>query len=418
MGRKKLILLASCMFVTGALGQAVSTSIVGMIIGRSVVGCGVGAASFIAPLYIGELAPRQWRGRLVTVSSLFITGGQVLAYVLGWLLSTPKGGWRWLVGLGAVPAILQLAMLIFIPESARWLVKSGQVSGAEIVLTKTYGSGPRSKAVIGRILCDIQQEVQKEELLTKASSTSAASDLLSVGRHRRALMISCMLMAGQQICGFNSLMYYSATIFSLVGFASPTLTSLSIAIANFLFTLVAFCVIDQIGRRRTLLLSIPWMAIGLLASAFAFKFVDLQTMTSIDSFDPKLHTPRWAASLLVMSLILYVSAYALGLGNVPWQQGELFSLRVRSVGSSLSSGTNWLANTVVGLTFLPMMDFLTPTFTFAFYALVCAVTWIGIWHCYPETAGLRLEEVGQLLDTDWGVDDSVERFRASKAQRT
>lgn len=115
LGRKRIILLADALFVLGALWQAFSTTVWGMILGRSVIGLAVGSASFVTPLYISEIAPAQWRGRLVTVSSLFITGGQVVAYLVGWAFSRVDGGWRWMVGLGAVPAVLQLLALLFMP---------------------------------------------------------------------------------------------------------------------------------------------------------------------------------------------------------------------------------------------------------------------------------------------------------------
>lgn len=115
LGRKRVILIADALFVLGALWQALSTTVWGMILGRSIIGLAVGSASFVTPLYISEIAPAQWRGRLVTVSSLFITGGQVVAYLIGWAFSQVNGGWRWMVGLGAVPAILQLLALLFMP---------------------------------------------------------------------------------------------------------------------------------------------------------------------------------------------------------------------------------------------------------------------------------------------------------------
>jgi SP family myo-inositol transporter-like MFS transporter 13 len=102
--------------------------------------------------------------------------------------------------------------------------------------------------------------------------------------------------------------------------------------------------------------------------------------------------------------MIYVAAYALGLGNVPWMQSELFSLSVRSTGSGIATATNWGANFVVGLTFLPLMDILTPPWTFALYALICAVGYVLVWRCYPETTRLSLEEAASLLEDDgWGV---------------
>jgi SP family myo-inositol transporter-like MFS transporter 13 len=214
----------------------------------------------------------------------------------------------------------------------------------------------------------------------------------------------------------NSLMYFSATIFSLVGFSSPTLTSLSIASTNFLLTLVALLLIDIVGRRRILLYSIPIMVIGLVISSVAFSFIKLPSDTnqtgpspSDDDTDSDPLSSRTAPLLVLGSLILYVSGYAIGLGNVPWQQSELFPLSVRSLGSGLATATNWGANFIVGLTFLPMMEWLSPSWTFVIYAVVCVVGWTAIWKIYPETKGLSLEETGELLADGWGVKESMRR---------
>lgn len=113
--------------------------------------------------------------------------------------------------------------------------------------------------------------------------------------------------------------------------------------------------------------------------------------------------------LVLASIMLYVGAYALGMGNVPWMQSELFPLSVRSLGSALSTSTNWGANFIVGLTFLPMMVFLTPPWTFVIYAVICIGGWVCIWFIYPETKGLSLEETGALLADGWGVKESLRR---------
>jgi len=209
-------------------------------------------------------------------------------------------------------------------------------------------------------------------------------------------------------------MYFSATIFALVGFKSPTLTSLCIAATNFAFTVVAFHYIDRVGRRRILLLSIPVMVIGLAVCALAFLFIHLPTQeshasTDLETKNPEPNTP-WPL-VIVLSMVVYVASYAVGLGNVPWQQSELFPLSVRSLGSALATATNWGSNFVIGLTFLPMMEFVTPTGTFALYALICVGAWMVVWRIYPETAGLGLEEVGGLLKETWGVEESLRKFR-------
>lgn len=422
-----------------------------MIAGRSIVGLAVGAGSFVAPLYIAELSPSPFRGRLVTLNVLFITLGQVVAYIMGWLFvkyGNEATGWRWMVGLGAVPAAAQCLVMLVMPETPRWLVMVGREDEARETINKVFGAGIGVKGMVERVLKGIEQEVREEEEAKRGrmrgqskkdakSWSSGAKDnwaeLLRIPGNRRALTIACLLQGLQQLCGFvssplpyasiscpntkqNSLMYFSATIFTLMGFASPTLTSLTIAITNFVTTCLALVLIDRIGRRRILLYTIPIMTLGLLLCSCGFLFIDLPS--DLNATNPSstatAHTSvplsqRTAPLLVLVSLMVYVGAYALGLGNVPWMQSELFPLSVRSLGSGLSTSTNWGANFVVGLTFLPMMQWLTPAWTFVVYAVVCVGGWVAIWCIYPETKGLSLEGTGALLADGWGVKASIRR---------
>ncbi|KAI9644195.1 hypothetical protein NHQ30_007549 [Ciborinia camelliae] len=424
LGRKRVVLLADLAFVIGALIQAITSSVWGMILGRSIVGLAVGAGSFVAPLYISELAPSMWRGRLVVLNVLFITLGQVVAYIVGWAFvewGSLETGWRWMVGLGAVPAAVQILVMMFMPETPRWLVQVGRVDEGRSVLSKVFGTGPEMQKVVDGVLKGIEREVREEDEAkrlrgmnrkNKGSEDSWISDgkdsweeLIGVAGNRRALTIACLLQGLQQLCGFNSLMYFSATIFTILGFSSPTLTSLSVALTNFILTCAALVLIDRIGRRRILLISIPIMILGLLLCSIGFHFMDLpSTLSPISSTSTSTSTSSRIPPLIILTAImLYTASFALGLGNVPWMQSELFPLSVRSLGSSLSTCTNWSANFIIGLTFLPMMEFLSPTWTFVVYAGVCAIGWCCIWWVYPETKGMGLEEVGVLLKDGWGV---------------
>ncbi|KAI1344021.1 putative MFS myo-inositol transporter [Xylariaceae sp. FL0016] len=395
-GRKPVILLADILFILGALVQAYTSTISGMVVGRSIVGAGVGAASFVTPLYLAELAPAAHRGLVVTMNSMSVTLGQVVAYIIGWIFAEhgdPSVGWRYMVGLGAIPALLQCMLLLFMPETPRWLVRMGRSNEARTVIHRTAGSDPDALHITDHVLKDIEVEVREEENSTKLSSQTGWNELFTVPKNRRALTIACLVQGLQQFCGFNSLMYFSATIFSILGFSIPTLTSLSVAATNFIFTVVALLLIDRIGRRRILLYSIPFMIIGLLLSSLGFSSTDISSGEVNTS----------AAITILISIMLYVAAYALGLGNVAWLQSELFPLNVRSLGSGLATATNWLANFIVGLTFLPLMDTLMPSWTFVLYAVICVAGWLAIWMIYPETGGLTLEEVTGLLEDGWGV---------------
>ena len=216
-GRKAIILVADLLFAIGALCQAVSDGVPAMIFGRTVVGIAVGGASLVVPLYISELSPSAFRGKLVTISTLFITLGQVVAYFIGYMLSLQKGGWRWMVGLGALPAVIQFGLLIILPESPRWLAKAERIQEARNVLQKVYGKG--KEGIVEGVLRAIKKEISEEELTNDDVAISLSGNILQVqfaqirnrfaelfhvGANRRALTIACLLQGLQQLCGFVS----------------------------------------------------------------------------------------------------------------------------------------------------------------------------------------------------------------------
>ena len=406
-GRLVVIGIADALFIVGALIQAFAGSVALMIAGRASVGAAIGLASTASPLYIAEIAPAKIRGRLVTIQSLCITGGQVTAYLAGWVLTRLPNGWRWLVGLGAGPAAIQLFLLAFMAESPRWLVQTNQIHRARLVLETTYSDrNSGSESLVSCLLARICNELSEQKRISP--TVSVWGRVTSTPHSRRALIIACGLQALQQLCGFNSLMYFSATIFQLVGFRSPIATSVIVAATNFLFTVLAFSYIDRIGRRKILLLSMPVMVFGLLISACAFAMLDLHDAGKSAVHAPETK-PAWSMTLLG-SLVLYVAAYAVGLGCVPWQQSELFPFQSRSLGSGFATATNWASNFLVGLSFLPMLELVGASTTFVTYAVFCGTGWCVIWAIYPETAGLELERVGELLTVGWQVQESVDRF--------
>lgn len=214
-GRRVIIIAADLLFVVGALWQAFTNSVSGMVIGRTVVGFAVGGASLVVPMYISELSPSAFRGKLVTLSTLLITLGQMVAYVIGYVLSQQPGGWRWMVGLGAAPAGLQFFLMITLPESPRWLVKAGNPTKARKVLQSVYMAG--TDKVVEGVLHAIKTEIIEEEATSIDVSTTVtgnglqswlvrtrnrSAELFHVGGNRRALTIACLLQGLQQLCGF------------------------------------------------------------------------------------------------------------------------------------------------------------------------------------------------------------------------
>lgn len=228
LGRKRVILYADLLFIAGALLQSLSSSVLVMILGRSIVGAAIGAASFVVPMYISELAPAAHRGRLVTMNSVFVTGGQVVAYVVGWAFTefgNRETGWRWMVGLGATPALLQTVLILFMPDTPRWLVRAGRIDEARDVVRRVAGRGAVGAAAAAAaadvVIKDIELEVREEEQAQRARRRGVGSmakgswldgwdELLTVRRNRRALAIACMLQGLQQLCGFvgHSILFF------------------------------------------------------------------------------------------------------------------------------------------------------------------------------------------------------------------
>ena len=220
LGRKRVLLLADIAFILGAVVQAATSSVVGMIAGRSIVGLAVGAGSFVAPFYIAELAPAPFRGRLVTLNILFVTLGQVVAYIVGWAFvewGNENTGWRWMVGLGALPAAVQCWVMLVMPETPRWLVQVGRHDEARSVLNKVFGAGIEIQRMVDHVLRGIENEVREEEEAKRGrlrgqskkgttnwltGSKDNWKELFRVGGNRRALTIACLLQGLQQLCGF------------------------------------------------------------------------------------------------------------------------------------------------------------------------------------------------------------------------
>ena len=185
-------------------------------------------------------------------------------------------------------------------------------------------------------------------------------------------------------------MYFSATLFALLNFTNPTATSILIALTNLLFTLLAFTLIDRLGRRPILLLTIPFMAIGLLLSAYSFSHI---LTSKPSSKQTSANGPTGYALLALTSLTVYVGAYALGIGTVPWTaQSELFKMQHRGLGAGIATAVNWAGNFIVGITFLGLLEGVGSWGVFGGYAGICVVGWVGVWLWFGERGGRELED--------------------------
>lgn len=420
-GRRPVLGIADVLFMGGAMGQAVSHTVWNMIGCRFLIGIGVGLASCVAPLYIQEISPTRLRGSMVVLNMVMITLGQVIAYGIDAGFANVSAGWRWMVGLGSVPAALQLALLVHLPESPRVLVRRGNMEAARKVLSRVYAlaSSEQVDLKLKVLHATVKQSI---EIANSTTFWQRLGSLFSDPINRRALVIACGMQAFQQLCGFNTLMYYSASLFQEIGFNQPTAVGLIISGTNFLFTLfalntdVAFSgngrYIDVVGRRRIMVFSAPGMVFGLALASIAFHYMTIHTGGNLAT---GVQYPQGWASIVLLSMIIFVASYATGLGNVPWQQGELFSLDVRGIGTSLSTATNWAANLLIGSTYLSLISAITPSGAFGFYAGLCFLGWLFCVCCFPDVSGLSLEEVQRVFKAGYGIKES-ERLKRAKRE--
>lgn len=403
-GRKPVIMGSNLLFVVGSVIQCAANTVWTMIGGRFVMGFGVGIGSLIAPLYIGEMAPSRFRGRLVIINVIAITGGQLVAYAIGAGLTHVHNGWRILVGLSIIPPVIQLFVFFFLPETPRFLIMTNKLEKAAKVIGKTHNESDE-ELIQTKIL-----EIQSANAIIPGSNPfqktwNAIKEIHRVPSNFRALVIGCGLQGIQQFTGFNSLMYFSATVFETIGFKNSTAVSLIVAGTNFIFTSIAFFVIDRVGRRRILLIGVTGMILSLVMCAVAFHFLDIH----FSGHNAIVETNGISGTgvAIIVGMILYVASYALGIGNVPWQQSELFPQSVRGVGSAYCTAVNWSGSLVIASTFLTMLENITPTGTFSFFAGLSFVSLIFVFFCYPELSGLKLEETQEILTGGFNIKASL-----------
>ncbi|XP_044279321.1 proton myo-inositol cotransporter isoform X5 [Varanus komodoensis] len=267
-GRRICILLASFIFTAGAALLAAAQDKETLLGGRIVVGLGIGIASMTVPVYIAEVAPPHLRGRLVTINTLFITGGQFFASVIDGAFSyLPKNGWRYMLGLSAVPAVIQFFGFLFLPESPRWLIQKGQTQKARRILSRMRGN-----QAIDEEYDSIKNNIEEEEKEDGAGGP-VIYRMLTYPPTRRELIVGCSLQMFQQLAGINTVMYYSATILQMSGVQDDRLAiwlAAVTAFTNFIFTLIGVWLVEKVGRRKLTLGSLAGTMVALVILALGF----------------------------------------------------------------------------------------------------------------------------------------------------
>jgi MFS transporter, SP family, arabinose:H+ symporter len=370
MGGRNALRVMAVMYLVSALGCACAWNWTSLMVFRFIGGLGIGGSSVLGPVYIAELAPATWRGRLVGVFQINIVVGILVAYLSNYVISSRGLGaaeWRWELGIAALPAFLFLIMLYTIPQSSRWLIAEGRAETALDVLTKMGSSDPHRE--LQEIVTSLHQERgKKEEPLFRRSLRLPIFLAISIGLFN-------------QLAGVNAILYYAGDIFRAAGFSrvSGNLQSVLIGGMNFVATFIGMSLIDKLGRKTLLL--IGSVGTGLCLAGVAAIFFT-----------------RTHQNLLVWLLVAYIGFFAASQGAVIWVYiAEVFPTKVRSKGQSLGSGSHWVMNAIIAATF-PIVAKKSGGAPFVFFASMMVVQFLVVWLVYPETKGATLEQLQERLE--------------------
>jgi SP family arabinose:H+ symporter-like MFS transporter len=363
-GRTSLMILATC-YLVSALGCALSSDWSALVAFRFIGGLGMGGSSVIAPVYIAEVAPAAWRGRLVGAFQINIIVGILLAYLSNYLLGLASFGlleWRWQFGVAALPAGVFLLMLLGNPPSARWLVLRGRLEDAKRVLR-----------LLGSADCDTELA---EIVASLRLGTGESKDRLFQWKYRKPLLLAVSLAMFNQLVGINAVLYYLNDIFAMAGFdrSSQNLQSVVVGAVMLIATSVALSLIDRFGRRRLLLIGSVGIAGCLAGMAAIFRH----------------HTH---AGLLLTFIVGYVAFFAFSQGAVIWVYlSEIFPSRVRAQGQSLGCSTHWIMNALVSGMF-PLFAARSESGPFVVFLLMAVLQFVAVLLFFPETSGVTLEDM-------------------------
>ena len=439
-GRRNIIFVTAILFALGSIFLAVAPAAIFLVIGRVFLGLAIGVASFAAPLYISEVSPPQVRGMLVSLNQLMITIGIVVSYMVNLGFESWDSGWRYMLGFGAVPAIILGIGILMLPKTPRWLMSKGREEEAKEALKRAM---PEDKAE--EELKDIRISLEKEKGQQGSFGELFAPHL------RIPLMIGILLAFFQQATGINTIIYYAPTIFKMAGFASAKAAigaTVGVGIVNVLMTVVAVQLLDKMGRRPLLLIGMIGMvlSLGILGAGF---MISPPAYEITDEVISTLHTDQAAAKIDIStekidklaslkgtefsakeikeklegsgytegevgiiqdygiapasgilkwmslgSIFFYIACFAISLGPIFWLIiAEIYPLKIRGLAMSIATLSNWLFNWLVAFTFLTLVTNVGQSYTFWLYGGVAIIGIIFSFFYCPETKGKTLEEI-------------------------
>jgi len=368
-GRRDSLRGLALFYLISGLGCAVAWSWWSLVAFRFIGGLGIGGSSVLAPMYIAEIAPAKWRGRLVGLFQFNVVFGILLAYFSNYLIALVHLGaaeWRWDLGVAAFPAALFFVMLFTIPRSPRWLVKKGRVAEARTVLQMTGDENYER---------DLQEIVESIDVEQKQ-----AAEKLFTRKYAFPIFLAVSIGMFNQLSGINAILYYLNDIFAHAGFSriSGNLQAVAIGATNLAFTMIAMSVIDKLGRKTLLL-------VGSVGTAACLAGVSAIFFT---------HSHE---NLLVWLLVGYIAFFAFSQGAVIWVYlSEVFPNSVRAKGQSLGSFSHWFMNALISGIF-PLMAASSGAYPFVFFSVMMVLQFFVVLFVYPETKGFTLEEMQKEL---------------------
>src|SRR6266571_2516129 len=375
-GRRRVLLVTAAIFAIGALASAAAPSPAILIASRVVLGLAIGLASTNVPVYLSEVAPPHARGWVVSLFQLAVTIGIVVAYLTDYAFAGIEG-WRWMLGLAVVPALVFGTGMFFLPETPRWLIHRGHHEVAHRVLVRI------------RDVADVNVEIEAiKASLAQQAESGHWTDLLH-RQIRPALVVGLGLAIFQQITGINTVIYYAPRILQSAGFNSASgaiLATVGVGIVNVGMTILAMFLVDRAGRRPLLLIGIAGMILTLGVLGLSFRVSNQSVQLA------------WIAVICLMG---YVASFAISLGPIFWLLiAEIYPLKIRGLAEGMAATFNWGSNLLVSLTFLTLVEKLGASSTFLLYAFASVASWLFAYYLVPETKRRTLEEIEAFWRTD------------------
>ena len=386
-GRKNTMIISAVLFSVSMIGSAISGSFVELVIYRIIGGMGIGVASIVCPLYISEISVPERRGLLVSFYQLAVTIGVVAAYLVNHqLLVFSKSGvelsgllhtvfvgevWRGMLGMGVIPSLIFLFIVLFIPESPRWLITKDKLSRAGDIFARIYNDKT-----------EIQRRIAATKEVSAGEEKSEFKMLLKPGILSAVIIGVCIAILGQ-FMGVNAVLYYGPEIFKDAGLSSgdALFYQVLVGLANMLTTVVAMFIIDKVGRKALVYYGVSGMIVSLLLIAFYFSFgADLGISTVF----------------LLIFFMLYIICCAGSICAVVWViLSEMYPIKVRGIAMSVAGLALWIGTFLIGQLTPWLLANITPTGTFLLFAVMCIPYMLIMWKLVPETTGKSLEEIEQ-----------------------